>query len=105
MSAPVVGNDSSLSSKCMAFCQSLASQGKAIQFSLKIGDTFSFSLDTSENVPGIKIKKVSPSTWKRNELRQQKFIALKAKASEEKEDLENKAATSQVTCEICGYKN
>ena len=105
ISTPVVGEDSSLASKCMAFCQSLASQGKALHFSLKIGDTFSFSLDTSEteNIP-VKVKKVSPSTQKRNDLRRQKFIASKVRALEEKEALENEAPTSKVTCEVCGHK-
>ena len=88
----------------MAFCQSPASQGKALHFPLNIGDNFSFSLDTSENVPAIKVKEVSPSTQKTNELRRHKFIASKARALEEKEALENRAATFKVTCEICGHK-
>ena len=41
------GEDStSLASKCMAFCQTLASQGQVFNFSLSIGPDFSFSLDT-----------------------------------------------------------
>ena len=42
-----VGEDSSsLASKCMDFCQALANQGEAFNFSLSIGSNFSFSLDT-----------------------------------------------------------
>ena len=33
-------------SKCMEFCQALATQGKAFHFSLNMGTNFSFSLDT-----------------------------------------------------------
>ena len=33
-------------SKCMEFCQALATQGKTFHFSLNMGTTFSFSLDT-----------------------------------------------------------
>ena len=35
-----------LVSKCMDFCQALASQGQTFHFSLNMGPTFSFSLDT-----------------------------------------------------------
>ena len=44
--ANVDETDSSLATKCLAFCQALSSQGKAFQFSLNIGSTFSFTLDT-----------------------------------------------------------
>ena len=44
--ASLHGEDSSLASQCLAFCQALASQGKAFSFSLKIDSTFSFALDT-----------------------------------------------------------
>ena len=39
-------DDSSLATQCLALCQSLTSQGMAFNFSLTIGSTFSFSLDT-----------------------------------------------------------
>ena len=83
MSRPVVSEESSLASKCMEFCQALASQEKAFSFSLKIGDTFSFSLDTKEKAPAPQARKVSPSTQKRNYLRRQKFLASKAKPQNE----------------------
>ena len=38
--------DSSLATQCLALCQSLTSQGMAFNFSLAIGSTFSFSVDT-----------------------------------------------------------
>ena len=41
------GDDShSLASKCLDFCQTLASQGQAFTFSLSIGSTFNFSMST-----------------------------------------------------------
>ena len=83
MSRPVVSEESSLASKCMEFCQALASQEKVFSFSIKIGNTFSFSLDTKEKAPAPQARKVSPSTQKRNNLRRQKFLASKAKLQDE----------------------
>ena len=40
--------DTSLASKCMDFCQALAKQGQAFNFSLTVSSGFSFSLDTQE---------------------------------------------------------
>ena len=58
--------NSSLAIKCLDFCQALTSQGLEINFSLNIGSTFSFSLDTRHKVPlaldSKKKKKASPST-------------------------------------------
>ena len=50
--------DFSLVTQCLAFCQTLASQGMAVNFSLKIGSSFIFSLDTKDNekVPASKAK-------------------------------------------------
>ena len=41
-------SDSSLAAKCLDFCQTLAGQGLAFNFSLSISSTFCFSLDTRE---------------------------------------------------------
>ena len=108
MAAPVVSKESSLASQCMAFCQTLASQGKAFHFVLKIGEAFSFSLDPKEKVLAQKARKVSPSTKKRNYLRRQKFLSSKSKPSEEKEALEVPATDSvakkpSVSCDECGH--
>ena len=48
MVAPVVMSEdtSSLASQCLAFCQELASQGKAFVFKLKVGKDFNFFLDS-----------------------------------------------------------
>ena len=47
MVAPEMGEDkSNLASQCMAFCQALASKGQIFSFTLKLGSSFAFSLDT-----------------------------------------------------------
>jgi hypothetical protein len=71
----------SLTTQCLAFCQSLAGQGKAFSFTLTIGSTFSFSLDTKEE----KKKRPSPSTEKRNLKRREEFLKGKTDEPLEKE--------------------
>ena len=73
------GQDSSLASQCLAFCQALVSQGKAFSFSIKIDSTFSFSLDTRESSGSAPLtrKKVSPSTQRRNARRRAEFLKKK----------------------------
>ena len=81
--ATMCEEESSLTSQCLAFCQALASQGKAFTFSLEINSTFSFSLDTRENqVPTQAVrKKISPSTQRRNARRRQEFLKKKQTSS------------------------
>ena len=93
--AAVSENDSSLANKCLALCQALNSQGKAFKFSLTIGNTFSFSLDSGGRtvplpIPKTGRKRTSPSTKKRNARRRKQFLAKKnTPASEENQaDLE-----------------
>ena len=78
------GEDStSLASKCMAFCQTLASQGQVFNFSLSIGPDFSFSLDTRSKAvktQGTK-KRSSPSTLRRNARRRAEFNSKKQQSS------------------------
>ena len=70
--------DSSLVSQCLAFCQTLANQGKDFSFNLT-NSTFSFSLDTRES----KVKdtlgkrRTSPSTKRRNVRRREEFLRKK----------------------------
>ena len=68
----------------MEFCHALASQEKVFSFSIKIGNTFSFSLDTKEKAQAPQARKVSPSTQKRNSLRRQKFLASEATLQDER---------------------
>ena len=68
---------STLASKCMDFCQALASQGQVFNFSLSVGPTFSFSLDTTRSKAPLTKKKASPSTLRRNARRREEFNAKK----------------------------
>ena len=82
--------DVSLVSQCLAFCQTLVSQGRAVNLSLKICSSFIFSQDTKDNekVPAAKAKKkVSPSTQRRNQRRRKEFLASKEALSSQKTSL------------------
>ena len=73
--------DSSLATQCLDFCQALARQGKVFKFSLTIGSTFTFSLDTKEgkaNLPSGTQRRKSPSTLRRNAKRREEFFAKKS---------------------------
>ena len=79
MTAPSKGEDSSLATKCMDFCHALANQGKEFKFSITIGSTFTFSLDTREDKETLPARrKKSPSTLKRNDKRRQEFLKKKS---------------------------
>ena len=71
--------NSSLVSQCLAFCQTLASQGKDFSFKLNINSTFSFSLDTRERTAKTTLgkKRTSPSTQRRNARRREEFLRKK----------------------------
>ena len=86
--ATVDETDSSLATKCMAFCQALTSQGKAFQFSLNIGTTFTFTLDTRCKETLATKKKASPSTLRRNAKRREDFFKKKYKPAGEQEKIE-----------------
>ena len=68
--------DSSLASQCMDFCHALASQNKSFTFSLTIGSTFAFSLDTKESLltAAEAVKRKSPSAIRRNARRRAEFL-------------------------------
>ena len=73
--------NSSLTTQCLDFCQALAGQGKVFKFSITIGSSFTFSLDTKEgkaNLPPRILKRKSPSTIKRNAKRREDFLSKKS---------------------------
>ena len=86
--ANVDETDSSLATKCLAFCQALSSQGKAFQFSLNIGSTFSFTLDTRCKETLATKKKASPSTLRRNAKRREEFLKRKRQPAQHQEKSE-----------------
>ena len=74
-------NDSSLAAKCLDLCQTLMSQGLAFKFSLTVGSSFAFALDTSPSLDTkgkepVK-KKPKPSTLRRNARRWDEFLKRK----------------------------
>ena len=101
----MIAEDSSLASKCMAFCQALASQGQHFNFSISIGSDFSFSLDTRSKAmasQGTK-KMASPSTRRRNARRREEFIAKKRQESSTRISSENSAVAKELKCDQCEY--
>ena len=97
--------DTSLASKCMVFCQALANQGQAFNFSLTIGTGFSFSLDTRGKAASPKIKKkASPSTLKRNARRRADFLQRKQNPSSVNSIEEVEAVPNALNCDQCDYK-
>ena len=102
--AAVTEADSSLASKCMAFCQALASQGQAFSFSLSIGQDFSFSLDSRSKAtkyPETK-KKASPSTLRRNAKRREEFKKKQGSPAQNDENAVNDFVVP--ACDLCEYK-
>ena len=78
--------DAKLVSQCLDFCQTLAGKSLTFSFSLNIGPSFSFSVDTTGNgalAPKKKKKKPTPSTLRRNTRRREDFLKKKAKTSTE----------------------
>ena len=95
--------DSSLASKCMEFCQALASQGQSFKFSISIGSNFSFSLDTRSKATrsqGAK-KMPSPSTLRRNASRREEFLAKKQQEARTSSD--NPVDAKKPKCDQCEY--
>ena len=97
--------NSSLASKCMEFCQALASQGQAFSFSIVIGPNFSFSLDTRSKAVNSQSqkKKASPSTLWRNAKRREEFLARKQRTSPTTESIGDEIASVTPKYDQCEY--
>ena len=102
-SAPSRGGDSTLATKCMDFCNALASQGLAFSFTLSVGPDFSFSLDARERNQAANVltaevkKKLSPSQVRRNARRRQEFLKRKAETNGKEQVVEAKT----LKCDQC----
>jgi len=73
-----------LAYKCLEVCQALVAKGEPFKFSLSMGATLTFSLDTrgkEETPTPMARKKVSPSTMRRNARRKEAFLEKKAETS------------------------
>ena len=99
--------DCSLASKCMDFCQALASQGLPFHFSLNMGPDFTFSLDTRGKAGAVPVKKkkVSPSTQRRNARRREEFLLKKRQHLSTVDAPVEKATVPQFSCDQCDYTN
>ena len=103
-----VGEENSpLVSKCMDFCQALASQGLLFHFTLNMGSTFTFSLDTRGKAKAgpVAKKKSSPSTQRRNARRREEFLSKKRQSLSTVNPPVDKATASLLSCDQCDYKN
>ena len=71
--------DTTLATKCLDFCQALTSQGNTFTFTLHLGSSYSFSLDTRVKMtsPEVIKKKSSLSAMRRNARRKEEFLARK----------------------------
>ena len=101
----VSGGDPVLVSQCLDFCQALASMGQAISFSLTLGSSFSFTLDTRRKTTPErdveKKKKPSPSTLRRNKRRKEEFLKNKIVVAS---DLESSSQVRDIfQCEHCEH--
>ena len=99
-----VGN--TLLSKCLDFCQALYSQGQAFNFSVAIGQDFTFSLDTrSKETSPVTLmrKKASPSALRRNARRKEEFLQRKQNSSTVKPS-EVKTVVNALSCDQCDFK-
>ena len=99
--------DCSLASKCMDFCQALASQGLPFHFSHNMGPDFTFSLDTRGKAGAVPVKKkkVSPSTKRRNARRREEFLLKKRQRLSTVDAPVEKATVPQFSCDQCDYTN
>ena len=104
--------ESSLTKKCLDLCHALAGQGKAFKFSLTIGSTFTFSLDSREGkeTPPASRKKKSPSTLRRNAKRREDFLKKKptsesASATGLESNQELVLQRQEFQCDECDFKS
>ena len=84
-------DNSALVSQCQDFCQTLADKSLIFSFTLSLGDSFSFSLDTSgKEAVASKAKKKTPSTLKRDARRRNEFVKKKLEVSTGEKTLDEK---------------
>ena len=99
-------SDPILATKCLDFCQALTSQGVAFNFSLAIGSTFSFSLDTrvEASVSPVTKKRSSPSTLRGNARRKEEFLKKKQNPAVANPSEETTGDSLSPKCNHCDYK-
>ena len=111
---PVTEDKAALVTQCLDFCQTLASKSPTFSFTLTLGDSFSFSLDTTgkEALTCKGKKKKTPSTLRRDARRRSMFLKKKLEvstgdASSQSENVSAEEAVEEVVekkdfkCEQC----
>ena len=78
--ATMIERDSTLATKCPEISQALTNQKRTFTFTLNLGSSFSFSLDTREKSTHAEVvkKKMSPFAVRRNTKRKEEFLKKKA---------------------------
>ena len=109
--AAVNESDFPLVNKCLELCHALAGQGKVFKFSLTIGSSFTFFLDSREDkeVPPTR-KRKSPSTLRRNAKRKEDFLKKKstsdsASATGLESNQEVMLQRPEFQCDGCDFKS
>ena len=79
---PVSEEDAKLATQCLEFCQTLAGKSTTFSFSLTVGTSFSFSVETKgKDVLVPQRKKKTPSTLRRDARRREELLKKKLNAS------------------------
>ena len=104
MAGPIIAKEV-LVTQCMEFCQQLMTKETSFSFSLSLGSSFCFSLDTKESssldskritFPGLPIRRKKPSSLRRNIRRRQEFLQKKLTVENRSADT---AAAEKATAE------
>ena len=80
--------DTALASQCLDLCQMLASKSLSFSFSLKVGNNFSFSMESRGEGASSPQKKTTPSALRRNARRREEFLRKKLAPPAEKSEQE-----------------
>ena len=93
--ATMTEESSTLATKCLDLCQALSSQGKPFTFSMNVGSSFSFSLDTKVSSISCEVikKKLGPSAMRRNMRRKEDFLKKKSESLKKRDDTHPEAKT------------
>ena len=76
-------SDQSLVKKCFEFCSALTDRGCSYSFSLKLGQSFNFSLKSEKGAPPKAKPKRSPSYLRRQLRRKEEFLKKRSRSSPE----------------------
>ena len=79
-------SDQSLVKKCFEFCSALTERGCSYSFSLKVGQSFNFTLKSGKGTPPKAKPKRSPSYFRRQLRRREDFLKRRSGSSEKDVD-------------------